>query len=111
MHAGGITALAAGVYGAASVAQQATSSGNDIEALFFQSGGVAVALGVGWWMIRRSDSREERAAATAASLLDAEKKAHEQTRAELITERARRMAAEALMDRRERGDTRTPQEG
>lgn len=106
MHAGGITALAAGVYGAASVAQQATSSGNDIEALFFQSGGVAVALGVGWWMIRRSDSREERAAALAAALLEAEKAAHDRTRSELVTERARRMAAEALMDRRERGDTR-----
>lgn len=106
MHAGGITALAAGVYGAASVAQQATSSGNDIEALFFQSGGVAVALGVGWWMIRRSDSREERAAAAASALLTAEKESHDRTRAELVSERARRMAAEALMDRRERGDTR-----
>jgi hypothetical protein len=106
MQAGGLTALAAGVYGAAALGQQATASGSDIEGLLFQSGGVAVALGVGWWLIRRSDVREDRAAAAAAALLDAEKAAHEHTRAQLVEETARRMAAERLIDRRHRGDTR-----
>lgn len=110
MHAGGLTALAAGTFGAASVAQQATTSGNEIEALLFQSGGVAVALGVGYWLIRRSDSREERAAARAAELLAAEQAAHARTRTELIDERARRMAAEGLLERRLRGDTRTTEQ-
>lgn len=106
MHAGGLTALAAGVYGAAALGQQATTTGNDIEGLLFQAGGVGVALGVGWWMIRRSDTREDRAAAAAAALLAEEKAAHERTRAQLVEETARRMAAERLIDRRERGDTR-----
>lgn len=105
MHAGPLTAFAASLLGAGSVAQQAADDAS-VERLLFQSGGVAVALGVGWLLLRRSDAREEKLAAQARELFQDERSAHEATRHELVEEKARRMAAEARIDRLARGDTR-----
>lgn len=52
--------------------------------LFLQMGGVGLALGVGLWMIRRSDGREDTREKEHQIELEAERDAHERTRAQLI---------------------------
>ena len=58
--------------------------GSQTDGLLLQGGVVGVVLGVGMFLLRRSDNRETTRDASAAAELRAEREAHEQTRRELL---------------------------
>ena len=78
--------LGAGTMGAANVAYSLLSQTppESTQSYFFQLGAVGLAIGVGFWLIRRYDERADRAAATAQQLLAEEHAAHEVTRKQLL---------------------------
>lgn len=125
----GVTFLTTSVVGAGALAQSAADGAPD-DQLLWSGGGVALGIVVGWWLIRWFGLREERALARADALLSAERDTYtaaleterklraveveaernrtERYRQQLIDERARRLAAERLLEQRHRGDTRRP---
>lgn len=87
LPAGAVGAAGAAVVGAGNMLAQTEPATN----IFLQMGGVGLALGVGFWFIRRGDARDEKISAEhhleleAHHLeLEAERAAHEITRKALI---------------------------
>lgn len=102
----GVPAVAVGVYGAGLlIGQQSTAVG--LQDIILQSGGVALALVSGVWLLRRYDARSDQAQERADHQLEDEREAHRETARkleealrELGEERARRAAAEGELQRR-----------